>query len=80
VIDRGAQRGAAGTTTRAGGVLESYTVWPTDNPISIATRFGISLTELYRLNPKLVPAAEVGGVQIHTLKVGQILNLNPGNG
>ena len=80
VTDLGAQRGAVGTTTRANGVLESYTVWPADNPISIATRFSISVAELYKLNPKLVPTVEVGGVQTHTLKVGQVLNLNPDNG
>lgn len=72
--DSGAATGANGTVTRstAAGAPMTYTVAPGDVADAVAQRFGITVTDLYWLNPDL-PTAE----RQQYLFEGTQLNLDP---
>lgn len=51
--DSGPAPYARGTVTSFDGLPASYTVWGNDNSQAVATRFGITLDQLFYLNPQL---------------------------
>jgi len=71
VSDGGSAGGAGGTATLAGGVPTAYTVAPGDVLDEIAKRFGITVTELFYLNPGRAPTP-----QDPMAYTGEVLNLD----
>lgn len=70
--DAGAGSGASGeVATGAFGSPSSYTVAAGDTMSDIAERFGISVDDLFHLNPALVPAP-----QDPSAYAGEVLNLD----
>lgn len=51
--DSGPRPFARGTVTSFGSELASYAVWGNDNSQAVAARFGITLDQLFYLNPQL---------------------------
>ncbi|TAJ49453.1 MAG: LysM domain-containing protein [Herbiconiux sp.] len=73
VADSGAMTGATGSVAvDASGSASSYTVAAGDTLSSIAERFGISVDDLFYLNPSRVPAP-----QDPSAYTGEVLNLSP---
>ena len=71
VADSGATGGAGGTATTADGETTAYTVAPGDVLAEIAKRFGITVTDLFYLNPSRAP-----NPQDPMAYTGEVLNLD----
>lgn len=69
-LDSGATGGARGATEAIDGRPAAYTVAPNDLIEEVATRFGISVGDLFYLNDSRQPTAHQ-----RTLRVGERLNL-----
>ena len=74
VVDSGPVTGAMGTVTLSGAEPASYTVAQGDTLATVADRFGISLDDLFYLNPRRSPNPEDS--QAFT---GEMLNLSREN-
>jgi len=71
VTDSGAAGGAGGTASSVDGEITAYTVAPGDVLAEIAKRFGISIADLFYLNPGRAP-----NPQDPTAYTGEVLNLD----
>ena len=71
VVDSGVAGGAGGTATTVDGEITAYTVAPGDVLAEIAKRFGITITDLFYLNPGRAP-----NPQDPTAYTGEVLNLD----
>jgi hypothetical protein len=71
VADSGAAGGAGGTATTIDGEITAYTVAPGDVLAEVAKRFGISVTDLFYLNPSRAP-----NPQDPIAYTGEVLNLD----
>jgi hypothetical protein len=71
VTDHGSRSGAEGHTATAAGRPTAYTVVRGDNLSSIAKRFGLTLDDLFYLNPARLP-----GPTSTVTDVGEVLNLS----
>jgi hypothetical protein len=71
VIDGGTRTGAEGHALTVDGKLRSYTVISGDNLDSIASRFHLTLSELFYLNPARTPSPVNT-----TTEIGEVLNLS----
>lgn len=73
VTDAGPVTGASGsTTTDASGAVTGYTVAAGDSMSGIADRFGLTIDDLFYLNPSRTP-----GPQDPTAYADEVLNLSP---
>jgi hypothetical protein len=67
-VDSGSQKAATGAVTTVDGAPASYAVAPYDVMASIAERFGITVDDLFYLNPTLLPGQKA--------VAGETLNLS----
>jgi len=74
VADHGSRPGAEGSVESASGRPTAYTVAANDNLTAIAARFGVSISDLFYLNPAREP-----NPQSLYARAGEVLNLSKSN-